>query len=191
MTTPESDPPMHTSQNTSPAAANGDLKKCPDCAEMVKAEARICRFCRYRFADPPQDSPATPDPPLVTASAPTSGGHQIAPAPSESRAGELAWVFWYLGAVAIWVVTVLPLGTHLETGPLGAAIISLGAAALIRGGYVLFRRTQRFLSPWLFVIAALVALLATAGQTANERDRAGTTLPSPSTRAGERVAGSP
>jgi hypothetical protein len=26
-----------------------DLKKCPDCAEMVRAEARVCRFCGYRF----------------------------------------------------------------------------------------------------------------------------------------------
>ena len=25
------------------------FKKCPDCAEMVRAEARVCRFCGYRF----------------------------------------------------------------------------------------------------------------------------------------------
>lgn len=25
-------------------------KKCPDCAEMVKADARICRFCRHEFS---------------------------------------------------------------------------------------------------------------------------------------------
>lgn len=24
-------------------------KQCPDCAEMVKADARICRFCRHEF----------------------------------------------------------------------------------------------------------------------------------------------
>ena len=24
-------------------------KKCPDCAEIVKADARICRFCRHEF----------------------------------------------------------------------------------------------------------------------------------------------
>ena len=24
-------------------------KQCPDCAEMVRAEARVCRFCGYRF----------------------------------------------------------------------------------------------------------------------------------------------
>jgi predicted hydrocarbon binding protein len=29
----------------------GILKKCPECAEMVKSEAKICRFCRYEFPE--------------------------------------------------------------------------------------------------------------------------------------------
>jgi len=27
-------------------------KTCPECAEQVKARARICRFCNHRFPDP-------------------------------------------------------------------------------------------------------------------------------------------
>jgi hypothetical protein len=27
-------------------------KVCPDCAESVKAAARVCRFCRYEFDKP-------------------------------------------------------------------------------------------------------------------------------------------
>ena len=29
--------------------AGGLTKRCPDCAETVQADARICRFCRYTF----------------------------------------------------------------------------------------------------------------------------------------------
>lgn len=29
--------------------ADTGLKKCPECAEQVRAEARRCRFCGYRF----------------------------------------------------------------------------------------------------------------------------------------------
>ncbi len=30
--------------------ATGATKKCPRCAEVVKAEAQICRFCQHEFA---------------------------------------------------------------------------------------------------------------------------------------------
>ncbi len=27
-------------------------RRCPDCAEDIAAEAKVCRFCGYRFAEP-------------------------------------------------------------------------------------------------------------------------------------------
>lgn len=30
-------------------SSQGTLKKCPKCAEEVKAEAHVCRFCNYEF----------------------------------------------------------------------------------------------------------------------------------------------
>lgn len=30
----------------------GELKKCPNCVEEVKAEAKVCRFCGYNFPVP-------------------------------------------------------------------------------------------------------------------------------------------
>jgi hypothetical protein len=33
--------------------ASGDMKKCPFCAELVRAEARVCRYCNREFASAP------------------------------------------------------------------------------------------------------------------------------------------
>ncbi len=44
-------------QMESNAVANGEMRKCPDCAEIIRAEARKCRFCGSIFVDetaPPQ-----------------------------------------------------------------------------------------------------------------------------------------
>lgn len=32
--------------------ASEDFKQCPECAETVRAQARVCRFCGYRFEEP-------------------------------------------------------------------------------------------------------------------------------------------
>ncbi len=31
------------------ALSSGTEKKCPKCAELVKAEAKVCRFCQHEF----------------------------------------------------------------------------------------------------------------------------------------------
>lgn len=33
------------------ALRKGRAKACPSCAEVVRAEARVCRFCGYVFGD--------------------------------------------------------------------------------------------------------------------------------------------
>jgi hypothetical protein len=38
------------SEAAAEAASQGEpTKKCPDCAETVLAEARVCKHCGYRF----------------------------------------------------------------------------------------------------------------------------------------------
>jgi hypothetical protein len=39
--------------------ATGDLRKCPQCAELVKREAKICRFCHSALEPLQAESDAT------------------------------------------------------------------------------------------------------------------------------------
>jgi hypothetical protein len=41
----------HHAKPTAAQIAMAGLKTCPDCAEQVKAEARVCRFCRHEFPE--------------------------------------------------------------------------------------------------------------------------------------------
>jgi hypothetical protein len=49
----------HPAPTAARAAPRRKTKRCPDCAEDVMAEARVCRFCGHRWTDEPAvDSPA-------------------------------------------------------------------------------------------------------------------------------------
>lgn len=63
------------SERSSPPCANTDeTKQCPDCAEMIKTQARVCRFCGKRFEDLPTTETSKPDSnSATTASADSSG----------------------------------------------------------------------------------------------------------------------
>lgn len=39
---------LNARSGTAPAKA-ADAKKCPQCAELVKPDARMCRFCQHKF----------------------------------------------------------------------------------------------------------------------------------------------
>ncbi len=36
----------------------GELKKCPNCAELVKSDARVCRYCGHSFESSSSEGPA-------------------------------------------------------------------------------------------------------------------------------------
>jgi len=53
-----------------PVTAQGDTKTCPDCAETIKGDAKVCRFCGFRFPEPPltlQAERNTTAPPMISA----------------------------------------------------------------------------------------------------------------------------
>jgi hypothetical protein len=82
----------------------------------------------------------------------------------------------FLVCIALWLVSVVPVARESIDGREGAAAVavylavgalSLGVAAVIRGIYALLMR-RRFWSPWVFVLAALLAIAGYAIQSAGE-----------------------
>ena len=85
---------------------------------------------------------------------------------------------WFAVSVPLWVLAVVPLardsmdgrgGAELVLVYLAAGAVSLGAAALIRGVYVALMNRQLW-SPWLFLIAALLAITTYGVQSAGDEE---------------------
>jgi hypothetical protein len=49
--------PVSPKAQEAQAMTAGDLRKCPQCAELVKREAKICRFCRAELTPEPASGP--------------------------------------------------------------------------------------------------------------------------------------
>jgi hypothetical protein len=82
----------------------------------------------------------------------------------------------YVVCIALWVLGVVPLardaidereGAGVVLVYLAAGAISLGVAAVIRALYAILNK-RRFWSPWLFLLAAVVAIAGYAIQSAGE-----------------------
>jgi hypothetical protein len=59
----------------------GEMKKCLKCAEDVKAEAEICRFCGYEFSPTPPPKAGFTSPPIKQdPKSPDSAVHDLAAA---------------------------------------------------------------------------------------------------------------
>ena len=151
------------------------MAHCTGCGLWLREEDRFCGVCgtvrSHAVAGEVRASPTHRSKRGVREPS-SSGGTTPSPktVSAEPRAYENLSSRWknglFLAApVIVWASTVFPFASALGGGGsdlLAAVVFSLGGASLLRGGYALLRR-RKFLSPWLFAIAAVFALLSTVG----------------------------
>jgi membrane protease YdiL (CAAX protease family) len=83
-------------------------------------------------------------------------------------------VVGYLVCIALWLLSAVPLArlSSEEGGgaDVAAAFLAAGLAlAVISRGIYAWRRKRRFWSPWLFVVAAVLAITSYGVQSAGEK----------------------
>lgn len=115
---------------TLPPPAPRATRRCPDCAEDVLAEARICRHCRHVFADVPGRSLADAAPEPVGMATETASEPGAAPAADGNTdavpAGPVARLAWPEGA---WSPAYGVTGRYAVVAQSRAAPVALFAGA--------------------------------------------------------------